>query len=779
MRVWRPGIASKSCRFARSILCRFRRVISGHVAEQPLVVFFGNGVDAAPAAARHAVNGQTALDRPALGDALAPAEVDSDGLPAVEAGVSRIVHKLNHPVGARQSDNAAGQRLAQRESIYIESHDGVDIRRSWAATAPTLGSAGVRSCAINVTIMKRSVFIALVLAACAVAVSGLVADEGMWTFDNVPRKLIKEKYGFEITDQWLDHIRLSAIRVSGASASFVSPDGLILTNQHVGRDQVTKLSTPQRDLIKNGFYAATRDEELKCTDFEANVLVSYEEVTTRVQGAVKAGAADKDANAQRRAEMMTIEKECSTATGLKCEVINLYSGGEYWLYRNKRYTDVRLVFAPEQDVAYFGGDYDNFTYPRWNFDITFFRIYENGQPLKTQHFLKWSKDGAAEGELIFAPGYPGATARLLTMAQLTYQREVGNPLQMQVWTSRRDALVRYQALGAEQSRRGNTPRLGLENSIKRLVGQQDGLKSARLFKQKEDAEKALRGKVAANPEWQKLYAPAWDQIATAYASYPPYAKRFAFSNLTASRLAGMASTIVRLGDETQKPSAQRYPEFSDARLEGTKFALFSTAPIYPEMEEAQLTAWLEEGLKTLGPADPFVKAALGGQTPAAAAKQVITGTKLTDVAVRKALIDGGGAAIAASTDPLIDLARRVEPMVRELRAWQEEKIASVEASAGEKIARARFAVYGKSVYPDANSNLRFEYGTVLGYELGSTLVPYRTTFYGLYDRALSFGSRTPFNLPKRIEEAKDKVDLSASLDFVCTADIVGATRAAP
>jgi len=627
--------------------------------------------------------------------------------------------------------------------------------------------------------MKRAILLTAVIVAVAFGASGLVADEGMWTFDNVPRKLIKEKYGFEITDQWLDHIRLAALRVGGASASFVSPDGLVLTNQHVGRDQVTKLSTPQRDLIKNGFYAATRDEELKCTDFEANVLVSYEDVTKRVQGAVKVGAADKDANSQRRAEMLTIEKECSAATGLKCEVINLYSGGEYWLYRNKKYTDIRLVFAPEQDIAYFGGDYDNFTYPRWNFDITFFRIYENGQPLKAGHFLKWSKDGAAEGELIFAPGYPGATARLLTMAQLTYQREVGNPLQMQVWTSRRDALVRYQALGTEQARRGSTPRLGLENSIKRLIGQQDGLKSARLFKKKEDDEKALRAKVAANPDWQKIYAPAWDQIATAYAAYPPYARRNAFSNLTASRLAGMASTIVRLAAEIGKPSSQRYPEFSDARLEGTKAALFSTAPIYPDMEEAQLTAWLDEGLKTLGPADPFVKAALGGQAPAAVVKQVFAGTKLTDVAVRKALVEGGPAAIAASTDPLIDLARRVEPIVRELRAWQEEKITSVEASAGEKISRARFAVYGKSVYPDANSNLRFEYGTVLGYELGSTLVPYRTTFYGLYDRAAAFNEKAPFTLPQRWRDGRTKLDLSTPFNFVYTADTIGGNSGTP
>ncbi|MCX6544934.1 MAG: S46 family peptidase [Acidobacteria bacterium] len=627
--------------------------------------------------------------------------------------------------------------------------------------------------------MKRAVFIPLLAAAIALAVTGLVADDGMWTFDNPPRKLIKEKYGFDITDQWLEHIRLSAVRVSGASASFVSPDGLLLTNQHVGRDQVAKLSTPQRDLIKDGFYAAARDEELKCTDFEANVLVSYEDMTRRVQGAAKAGATDKDANAQRKAEMATIEKECSTQTGLKCEIVTLYSGGEYWLYRNKKYTDIRLVFAPEQDIAYFGGDYDNFTYPRWNFDITFFRVYENGQPLKSEHFLKWSKNGAVEGELIFAPGYPGATSRLLTVGQLKYQRDIGNLLQMHVWTSRRDALVRYQALGAEQARRGSTPRLGLENSIKRLIGQQDGLKNPRIFKKKEDDESALRAKVAASPEWQKLYAAGWDQIAAAYAALPAFARRIAFSNLTASRLGGMASTIVRYADQISKPSSQRYSEFTDARLEGLKFNLFSSAPVYLDMEEAQLTGWLAEGLKTLGPADPFMKAVLGGQSPAAVVKQVLAGTKLNDVAARKALIEGGPAAINASTDPLIDLARRAEPIIRELRAWQEEKIQSVESSAGEKIARARFAAYGKSVYPDANSNLRFEYGTVLGYELGSTLVPYRTTFYGLYERAEAFSEKVPFNLPTRWREGRNKLDLATPFNFVYTADTIGGNSGTP
>jgi len=348
-----------------------------------------------------------------------------------------------------------------------------------------------------------------------------------------------------------------------------------------------------------------------------------------------------------------------------------------------------------------------------------------------------------------------------------------------VWTSRRDALVRYAALGAEQARRASAGRLGLENSIKRLVGQQDGLMNPRVFKKKEDDEAALRARVAANPEWLKAYAAAWDQIAGAYAALPAQATRLAFSNLTASPLAGMASTIVRYGEEIEKPSAQRYPEFTDARLEGLKFGLFSSAPVYLDMEEAQLAAWLEEGQRTLGVEDPFVKAALNGQTPAGLAKQVMAGTTLADPAARKALVEGGAAAIRASGDPLIALARRVEPVVRELRAWQEDKVQSVEARAGQKIAEARFAVYGKSAYPDANSNLRLEYGTVLGYEEDTTLVPYKTTFFGLYERAAAFGGKPPFQLPARWRDGRAALDLATPFNFVYTADTIGGNSGSP
>jgi len=605
------------------------------------------------------------------------------------------------------------------------------------------------------------------------------ADEGMWTFDNLPLKQWKERYNFEPSQEWIDNVRLASVRLEGGSGSFVSPDGLIITNQHVASGQLGKLSTKERDLVKNGFYARTQAEELKTPDLEANVLISFENVTDRVQSAVKQGATDKDANAQRRAAITAIEKESADKTGLKSEVISFYSGGEYWLYRFKKYTDVRLVFAPEEQISAFGGDYDNFTYPRHDLDITFLRAYENGQPAKTPHYFKFSESGPSDGEFVIASGNPGSTARLLTVSQLRYQRDVGNPLQDKVWTLRRDILENYAKRGDEQRRQAAGGIRSFNNSLKRLKGQQEGLLNPRMFAKKEAEEKALKDALGKKPELQKLYFPAWEQIEKAYVEMPKMANRLAFSNLSPSRLATIAQQLVRYSEEIKKPNDQRYPEFSEARLEGFKANLFSPAPIYPEMEEAGLTAWLEEAKATLGANDPFIKAAIGDADVTEVVKRAVNETKLKDVNERKALLEGGADAIAKSTDPMISLAKRVEPIVRELRAWNEEKILSVEASAGEKIAKARFAAYGRTIAPDANFNLRVTYGRVKGYDEDTTLVPFKTTFYGLYDRAEGFGNTPPYQLTPRWLEGRDKVNLATPINFVYTADTIGGMSGSP
>ena len=619
----------------------------------------------------------------------------------------------------------------------------------------------------------------LLLLSFLINVTFVNADEGMWTFDNPPLKQFKERYNFEPSQEWLDHIRLASVKVEGASGSFVSPDGLIITNHHVASGQLAKLSTKENDLIKNGFYARTQAEELKTPDMEVNMLVSYENVTERVQSAVKPGATDAEASQQRRAAITQIEKESTEKTGLKSDVISFYNGGEYWLYRNKKYTDVRIVFAPEEQIAFFGGDYDNFTYPRYCLDITFLRAYENGKPAKVDHYLKWSETGPKDGEFVIASGYPGSTARLLTVAQLAYQRDVGNPLLKQVWTSRKVALEEYAKRGAEQERQSNGAIRSLNNSLKRLTGQQDGLMNPRMFAKKEQEEKDLKEGLAKKPALEKEYAPAWEQISAAYSQLPDKAKRIAFSSITPSRLGSIASSLVRYSEEIKKPNNQRYPEFSDTRFESFKANLLSTAPIYPEMEEAALTAWLEEGVKTLGANDPFIKAAIGDAEVSEVVKRAVSETKLRDVAARRSMLEGGAEVIANSTDPMISLARRVEPVIRELRAWNEEKIQSVEARAGEKIAKARFAVYGRTIPPDANSNLRLTYGKAKGYEEDTTLVPFKTTFFGLYDRAEGFGDTFPFELPPRYRAMREKLNLSTPFNFAYSADTIGGMSGSP
>lgn len=608
-------------------------------------------------------------------------------------------------------------------------------------------------------------------------VSFVLADEGMWTFDNPPLKQWKERYNFEPSKEWLDRVRLASVKFPGASGVFVSPSGLIATNHHVASSFIERLSSKERDLLKDGFYAKTQAEELKVPDGSVSILQSYDNVTERVHNAAKSGTNDADSAAKRTAEIAAIEKDCPV--GLKCEVIPLYSGGEYWLYRFKRYTDIRLVMAPEEQAAFFGGDYDNFVYPRHDLDFTFVRAYEDGKPASTPQYLKWSATGAPENEFVLVSGYPGSTARLLTVAQLAYQRDVGNPLQELVWKTRRKALEEYSKRGAEQLRQANPGMRSFANSLKRLEGQQNGLLNPRNFARKEAEEKDLRDRLAAKPELDKQYAPAWKTIADAYAGLPAKAKQIAFSSLSSSQLATFARQIVTYQAEIQKPNDKRYPEYRDTRLDAFRSSLLSPAPIYLDMEEAVLTAWLIEARKVLGSDDPFVKAALGDAEPAEVARRVVRETKLVDPAFRETFVKGNGSGLEPYVDPMLALAQRVDPIIRELREWNEKNILNVDTANGTKIASARFAVYGRTMPPDANLQLRIEYGVVKGYEEDTTLVPYKTTFFGLYDRALSFDDASPFNLPPSLKASRDKIDLSTPLNFVYTADTIGGNSGSP
>jgi hypothetical protein len=607
----------------------------------------------------------------------------------------------------------------------------------------------------------------------------LLADEGMWTFDNPPLKLLQQKYNFTPSQEWLDHVRLSCVRLNdGGSGSFVSPHGLLLTNHHVARGQLQKNSTRELDYIQKGFFAATADLEMKSPDLEVNVLVSMENVTGRVTAALKKATSPEEEFAARRAAIADIEREGQAKTGLRSDIVSLYHGGEYWLYSYKKYTDVRLVFAPEQQIAFFGGDPDNFTYPRYDLDMALFRVYENGQPIESKNYLKWNPKGAQPDELVFVTGHPGSTQRLNTMAQLEFQRDVASPIGIRRLKQTLDVLKQYSAQGPEQARQAASMIFGMENGLKATEGGYKGLLDKNVMDKKQQDETGFKARVMGNPEWKAAWGGAWDAIADAEKKMSSRVKELSYRSLS-SQFALTAMNIVQYVAEVGKPDGVRLPGYHEAQLESLKYRMFSPAPVYPAIEIARISGSLEQALAELGSNDPFVKMALNGRTPKEAAAALVNGTKLADPAVRRKLVEGGEAAVAASGDPMIMLARQLDPMRREMNKWVEDTVSSVSQRASEQLARARFAAYGKTTYPDATFTLRLSYGQVKGYAMNGTKAPANTTFYGLYDRAQSFNFEGPFDLPSRYKEGRGKLDLSTALDFVSTNDVVGGNSGSP
>ena len=616
--------------------------------------------------------------------------------------------------------------------------------------------------------------------ACLTLAAPAGADEGMWTFDNPPTRRLQERYGFTPGKEWLDKVRLAAVRfMAGGSGSFVSADGLMLTNHHVGLGCIQNLSTAEKDYVSQGFLAATRAGEQACPGYEVNVLVGIEDVTARVLGGVRPAMTDTEAGDARKAAAAAVENDCAKRTGLRCDLVTLYQGSEYALYTYKKYTDVRLVFAPEGQAAYFGGDADNFTYPRFNLDVAFFRAYEDGRPARPTSWLRWSRAGVKEGDLVFVPGNPGSTSRHDTVAQLESERDRLLPDALAYYQRRLKVLREYAAKSPENARRAGPTILGLENSFKALSGRLEALRDEQAMAAKRKEEEDLRRRIAADPALARETGTAFDDIAAARKRHDARLADYRYGSFGWSKLLGLAGTLVRYVEETSKPNEQRLDEYIDAVLPSLQNALFSPAPIHKDLEVVTLADQLEGAREKLGAGHPYVKSVLGGRTPAEVAREAVEGTTLDQVAARRALVDGGPAAVRASTDPMIVLARRIDPLGRELRRYEEDQVKAVITRAGERIARARFALHGKTVAPDATFTLRLAYGTVKGYPAHGTRVPPFTTLHGLYDRAAGFSYAEPWSLSPLFRREKDDLELTTPYNFVSDADIIGGNSGSP
>ncbi len=627
--------------------------------------------------------------------------------------------------------------------------------------------------------MKRAIALLCLLIFCFGQLS--FADEGMWLFNAFPKDKVKTKYGFAPDQAWLDHVRLSSARAPNGSSSFVSADGLIFTNHHIAQECIHDLSTGGKDYMKAGFYAATRADEAKCPGLYFLVLQSIEDVTAKVNGAVKPGMSSVDAGRAQREEMASLEKQCS-AGDIHCDVVTLYSGAIYNLYKYKRYEDIRLVFAPEFAIAFFGGDPDNFEYPRYDLDISFLRAYENGQPAHTADYLKWSPSGASDNDLIFVSGHPGRTSRLLTMDQLGYLRDYEYPLRLNSFTRRIDVLQKFSAESEENAREAESDVFGLQNSFKAITGYESALKDQELMSNKAGDEKQLQQFVNASPQSKQQYGDPWAAIAKAVTVEEQiYKPLFYLDNLYGFRgdLARYARDLVRAANERQKPSNQRIRGFQDSQLPTLQTRLFSTAPVYKGLEQVALAESLGEMREVLGADDPDVVKALAGKTPEERAKEVIQGTKLEEVAFRKQLYEGGAAAIKASTDPLIVMMREIEPDAVAVHNRDEDEVQSVYRQQGGAIGKALFAEKGLSVPPDATFTLRLSYGSVKGYTLNGKDVSWFTTMGGAYQHATEHDSKPPYQLPDSWIENKSQIDQSTPYDTVSTADIIGGNSGSP
>ncbi|HLK66509.1 MAG TPA: S46 family peptidase [Bryobacteraceae bacterium] len=616
-----------------------------------------------------------------------------------------------------------------------------------------------------------------VVAVCACALP-LVADEGMWLFNQFPKDQVKQKYGFEVTDDFLEHLRLASLRVGNGTGSFVSPSGLIFTNHHIVAECLAKIGSAGHDYLKDGFYAASQQDEAKCPGLEAEVLLSMEDVTKQVKEDSKPGAKTAELLQKRNAASAKIEKACEEKTGNHCTVVKLFSGERYDLYRYRKYTDLRIVFAPERAIAFFGGDAEHSTYQRYDLDIAFLRAYESGKAADTPHFLKWSVDGVKDADLVFSAGNPAATSRLATAAQLAFYRDYTLPITITRLQTRIEALRGFASKNADNLRIALPVLSAYGNAYKTTAGKLIGLKDDRLMARKQNFERKLRASVEHDPKLGTEAGKVWDEVTTAYKNWTPFEKPFEVLERPAaqgSTLFQIARQIVRISEEGAKPNDQRLPEYRDSALPSLELSLYSPAPIEESLEVLMVTHYLEE-LKALGEKEAPLKAVLGAKTPQAAAEEYVHTSKLKDVSERKRLAADRNL-VLKSDDGMIRLARLLEEPARKLLKKHAETIETLEVSSSERIAQYRFKVFGVNDYPDATSTPRVTFGPVKAYrDKTEAPVPFATTFGGLYHLA---DALDPYKLPPRWVEGKPTLDMVTPFNFVSTCDSAGGDSGNP
>jgi hypothetical protein len=610
------------------------------------------------------------------------------------------------------------------------------------------------------------------------------ADEGMWTFDNPPTAAIEKATGVKLDAPWLKHVRESTVRLeTGCTGSFISSDGLILTNHHCAEDCIAQNSSEGNDLVAAGYLAGSREKELKCQEDAVSVLVSTEDVTAKVAAATAGVAPDKMVEA-RRAALTKLEQACEEASKkakggpLKCERVTLYQGGQYWLYKYRRYEDVRLVFAPERDIAAFGGDPDNFQFPRWCLDMSILRAYEDGKPAKTPTHLRFNWAGAQPGDPVFVSGHPGNTDRLLTSAQLQTQRDKFLPFWLLRFSELRGRMIQYSKTGEEARRTTEAYLNSVENAIKVRRNQFAALLDPALLENAARKEAALKDAIAGKPGFEGT-GDAYGRIAEAQQAWRRILVPYTFIEGGAafnSQLFQHARTLVRAAAERTKPNEQRLPEFTDARLAAVEQGLKADAPVYPGLESLRLSFGLERMREWLGPDDALVRQVLGNDSPEELANRAVQQSTLADPAARMALYQGGQAAIDASQDPMIRLAAAVDPRARELRKTFETEVEGPVARAQEEIAKARFAAYGTSIYPDATFTLRLSYGAMKGWNENGTEVRPWTEISRAFERATG---EPPFRIPPRWMAAKDRLDPATRANFTTNNDIIGGNSGSP